>query len=62
MHGNGPARPLGCLRIENLSKTHGNGVQALTAVHVLGDRSPGERFERAEPDLEHVYFATLRGG
>ena len=33
-----------------------------TVVHVLGDRSPGDGFEPAEPDLEHVYFATLQGG
>ena len=33
-----------------------------TVVHVLGDRSPGDGFEPAEPDLEHVYFATLHGG
>jgi ABC-type multidrug transport system ATPase subunit len=33
-----------------------------TLVHVLGDRSPGDGFEPAEPDLEHVYFATLHGG
>jgi ABC-2 type transport system ATP-binding protein len=29
-----------------------------TIVHVLGDQSPGDGFEPAEPDLEHVYFAT----
>ena len=33
-----------------------------TAVHVLCDESPGDGFEPAEPDLEHVYFATLHGG
>lgn len=33
-----------------------------TVVHVLSDRSPGDGFEPAEPDLEHVYFATLHGG
>ncbi len=33
-----------------------------TAVHVLSDRSPGDGFEPAEPDLEHVYFATLHDG
>ena len=32
-----------------------------TVIHVLGDRSPGDGFEPAEPDLEHVYFATLHG-
>jgi ABC-2 type transport system ATP-binding protein len=30
-----------------------------TIIHVLGDQSPGDGFEPAEPDLEHVYFATL---
>ena len=30
-----------------------------TIVHVLSDPSPGDGFEPAEPDLEHVYFATL---
>ena len=33
-----------------------------TAIHVLCDQSPGDGFEPAEPDLEHVYFATLHGG
>jgi len=33
-----------------------------TVVHVLGDRSPGDGFEPAEPDLEHVYFAALHDG
>jgi ABC-type multidrug transport system ATPase subunit len=33
-----------------------------TAVDVLSDRSPGDGFEPAEQDLEHVYFATLHGG
>lgn len=33
-----------------------------TIVHVLGDQSPGDGFEPAEPDLEHVYFATRHGG
>jgi ABC-2 type transport system ATP-binding protein len=33
-----------------------------TVVHVLGDQSPGDGFEPAEPDLEHVYFAALHGG
>jgi ABC-type multidrug transport system ATPase subunit len=32
-----------------------------TVLHVLGDESPGDGFEPAEPDLEHVYFATLHG-
>jgi ABC-2 type transport system ATP-binding protein len=31
-----------------------------TVVHVLGDQSPGDGFAPAEPDLEHVYFATLK--
>jgi ABC-2 type transport system ATP-binding protein len=30
-----------------------------TAVDVLSDQSPGDGFESADPDLEHVYFATL---
>jgi ABC-2 type transport system ATP-binding protein len=30
-------------------------------IHVLGDQSPGDGFEPAEPDLEHVYFATRHG-
>jgi ABC-type multidrug transport system ATPase subunit len=30
-------------------------------VRVHGDGPPGEEFEPAEPDLEDVYFATLRG-
>jgi ABC-type multidrug transport system ATPase subunit len=33
-----------------------------SVVHVLSDQSPGDGFEPAEPDLEHVYFATLHGG
>jgi ABC-2 type transport system ATP-binding protein len=33
-----------------------------TAVDVLSDASPGDGFEPAEPDLEHVYFAALHGG
>jgi ABC-type multidrug transport system ATPase subunit len=32
-----------------------------TVIHVLSDRFPGDGFEPAEPDLEHVYFATLHG-
>ncbi|MHC4991671.1 MAG: ABC transporter ATP-binding protein, partial [Planctomycetota bacterium] len=30
-------------------------------VRVHSESSPGERFEPVEPDLEDVYFATLRG-
>ena len=30
-----------------------------TIVDVQSDQSPGDGFEPAEPDLEHVYFATL---
>lgn len=30
-----------------------------TVVHVLADRDPGDGFEPVEPNLEHVYFATL---
>jgi ABC-2 type transport system ATP-binding protein len=33
-----------------------------TAIHVLSERSPGDGFEPAEPDLEHVYFAALHAG
>lgn len=33
-----------------------------TVVHVLGDDSPGDGFEPADPDLEHVYFAARHGG
>jgi ABC-type multidrug transport system ATPase subunit len=35
-----------------------------TVIHVLSDgvHSPGDGFEPAEPDLEHVYFATLNAG
>jgi len=32
-----------------------------TVVDVLNDESPGDGFAPAEPDLEHVYFATLHG-
>jgi ABC-type multidrug transport system ATPase subunit len=35
-------------------------VAGRTLVHVLGDSPPGEGFSRADTDLEHVYFATLR--
>lgn len=31
-----------------------------TVVHVLHDAVPGDGFEQTAPDLEHVYFATLR--
>lgn len=31
------------------------------AVRVLHDEAPGDGFESVEPDLEDVYFATLRG-
>lgn len=33
-----------------------------TSVHVLHDESPGDGFEPTVPDLEHVYFATVRAG
>jgi ABC-2 type transport system ATP-binding protein len=33
-----------------------------TVIHVLSDHAPGDGFVPAEPDLEHVYFATRRGG
>ena len=32
-----------------------------TVVHVFSDTAPGEGFERAEPDLEDVYFSTMTG-
>ncbi len=32
-----------------------------TLVHVYADAAPGPGFERAEPDLEDVYFATMAG-
>jgi len=32
-----------------------------TLVHVLDDRKPGSGFEPVEPDLEDLYFATIRG-
>ena len=32
-----------------------------TVVHVLADQAPDDGFEPAQPDLEHVYFATLHG-
>jgi ABC-type multidrug transport system ATPase subunit len=37
-------------------------IAGRTAIHVLSDQSPGDGFEPAEPDLEHVYFAALHGG
>ena len=33
-----------------------------TVIHALGDHAPGDGFEPAGPDLEHVYFATLNAG
>ena len=32
-----------------------------TVVHIHASESPGPGFERAEPDLEDVYFATMAG-
>ncbi len=32
-----------------------------TLVHVYSERSPGAGFESAEPDLDDVYFSTMRG-
>jgi ABC-2 type transport system ATP-binding protein len=32
-----------------------------TLIHVLSDRQPGAGFEPAAPDLEDLYFATIRG-
>lgn len=31
-----------------------------TVLHVLADSAPGDGFVPTEPELEHVYFATLR--
>jgi ABC-2 type transport system ATP-binding protein len=31
-----------------------------TVIHVLSDQRPGDGFDSAEADLEHVYFAALR--
>ena len=31
-------------------------------IHVLADSGPGDGFEAIQPDLEDVYFATIRGG
>jgi len=30
-------------------------------VHVYAESSPGPEFERAEPDLEDVYFSVMAG-
>jgi len=32
-----------------------------TVVHVYSDETPGTGFDRAEPDLEDVYFSTMAG-
>jgi ABC-2 type transport system ATP-binding protein len=32
-----------------------------TLVHVYAESSPGPEFERAEPDLEDVYFSVMAG-
>jgi len=32
-----------------------------TLIHVLSDTQPNSEFERIEPDLEDLYFATIRG-
>ena len=31
-------------------------------VHVLSDGTPGDGFKAAEPNLEDVFFSTLKGG
>ena len=31
-------------------------------IHVLADSDPGDGFQSIQPDLEDVYFATIRGG
>ena len=32
-----------------------------TLIHVLADQPPGAGFEPVSPDLEDLYFATIRG-
>jgi ABC-2 type transport system ATP-binding protein len=32
-----------------------------TLIHVWGDNQPDNGFEAVTPDLEDVYFATIRG-
>jgi ABC-type multidrug transport system ATPase subunit len=36
-------------------------IAGQTLVHVLSDVSPGDGFEPVTPDLEDLYFATIRG-
>lgn len=36
-------------------------VMGRTLVHVYSDANPGSGFEAADPDLEDVYFATIKG-
>ena len=36
-------------------------VAGRTVIHVLGDRCPGDGFEPAGAELEHVYFAARHG-
>ena len=36
-------------------------VLGKTAIRVRSDASPGEGFDAVEPDLEDVYFVTMRG-
>jgi len=36
-------------------------IAGQTLVHVLNDQSPEPGFELAEPDLEDLYFATIKG-
>ncbi len=35
-------------------------VVGKTVIHILSDTDPGEGFEAVEPDLEDVYFATIK--
>lgn len=37
-------------------------AQGRSVIHVFGDSDPGDGFEPAEPTLEDVYFAVIRGG
>ena len=36
-------------------------IAGRTVVHVFSDAPPGPDFEPAEPDVEDVYFSTMRG-
>ncbi len=36
-------------------------VGGRTLIHIYADKQPGDGFEAEQPDLEDVYFATIRG-